>query len=351
MTAVEVEVEEAEEIEEIFDAVRLSDYGSNTYSQFGEDGCIAKILDVIGVKQELAVEFGAGDGLSCSNTARFWHDNQWRALLIEADADRFTTLSANAAAFPNVVCRQALITPEGSDSIMSHLADTQLGIPDVMSIDIDGDDYFILKHLDCRPRLIVVEFNPTIPPHIAMRQSELGAGFGASLLELVRAAREIDYAFVGATYCNAFFVEKENAAKFVDYEVDPTVLFPPTNYTYAVTDYLGRLVLVGQIPPWGAKDPLVELVEASAYITAPTTDTDYIRRGFERLHGPAIWMDAAGLPPAKLGTMLAMQGPPLVCVDLTRATLSPTEWMDIGRDAIHYRTLQVGAVLGFIRKA
>lgn len=350
MTALEVEVEEVEEVEEVFDQVRLSDYASNTYSQFGEDGCIARILEMIGVRQELAVEFGAGDGLSCSNTARLWHDN-WRALLIEADPERFTQLTTNAAAFPNVVCRQALITPEGSDSITSHLADTQLGIPDVMSIDIDGDDYFILKHLGCRPRLLLVEFNPTIPPHIAMRQSELGAGFGASLLELIRTAREIDYVFVGATYCNAFFVDKEDAVKFIDFETDPTVLFPPTNYTYAVTDYLGRLVLVGQVPPWGAKDPLVELVEASTYVTAATTDPEYIRRGFERLHGPAIWMDAAGLPPAKLQSMLAMQGPPLVCVDLTRATLSPTEWMDIGRDATHYRTLQVGAVLGFIRKA
>jgi hypothetical protein len=66
--------------------VKLSDFGFNEYSQFGEDGMIDEALKRIGVRSSRCVEFGAGDGLSCSNTANLWH-NGWKAVLVEASSE------------------------------------------------------------------------------------------------------------------------------------------------------------------------------------------------------------------------------------------------------------------------
>lgn len=328
---------------------RLDQYVANTFSQFGEDGCIKHIFEKVGEGSRVAVEFGAGDGMSCSNTAVLWHDAGWTALLIEADPARFGSLEDNTKAHGNAICRRAFITPTGPESISAHITGNGLGAPDLLSIDIDGDDYFILEALTLQPRVICIEFNPTIPPHIEMRQSDIGSGFGASLVSIIRLGERSGYTFIGATYCNAFLVRNEEADRFPDYLTDPSVLFPPTGFTYAVTDYGGRLVLVGQPLPWQAKDPMIEQLESSAHITAPSTDIEYITRAFERVYGPAISMPAAGMNPHQLRTQLLVHGPSLVCIDLTNGTLPASDWIDTGRDAGNYHTRQVGNILAFIK--
>lgn len=329
--------------------IGLFQFAANTYSQFGEDGCITHIFEKIGEGSRFAVEFGAGDGLSCSNTARLWHDEGWTALLVEADPARFGSLEDNTKQHGNAICRRAFITPTGPESISALIEGNELGVPDLLSIDIDGDDYYILEALTMNPRVICIEFNPTIPPHIEMRQADLGAAFGASLIAIIRAGDRMGYTFVGATYCNAFLVRNQEAEAFSDYETDLSVLFPPSNYTYAVTDFGGRLVLVGQPLPWQAKDPMIEALESSAHVTPSSTDVEYITRAFERVYGPALSMMAAGMNPHQLRTQLLVHSPPLVCVDLTNGTLPATDWIDTGRDADNYHTRQVGNVLAFIR--
>ena len=63
---------------------RLSEHASNTYSQFGEDGIIEKIFQIIGVNSKVCIEFGAWDGFYLSNTANLW-TNGWKGILIEAE--------------------------------------------------------------------------------------------------------------------------------------------------------------------------------------------------------------------------------------------------------------------------
>lgn len=67
--------------------VKLSGFQNNHYSQFGEDGCVDHIFSRIGIQSKTAVEFGAGDGLNCSNTAHLWRDREWTGLLVEANGD------------------------------------------------------------------------------------------------------------------------------------------------------------------------------------------------------------------------------------------------------------------------
>src|SRR5581483_10712642 len=72
---------------------KLSDFKLNVFSQWGEDGIIQKIFNIIGVKSKICVEFGAADGFYFSNTANLWSkDPSWKAVLIECDPKFFSQL-------------------------------------------------------------------------------------------------------------------------------------------------------------------------------------------------------------------------------------------------------------------
>lgn len=330
--------------------MRLDQFGWNKYSQFGEDGCVDHIFGIIRPLSELCVEFGAGDGSSCSNTAHLWRELGWHGVLVEPDHGRFDDLEGNALPF-STTCVRSFVTPSGPNSISEILANYgATGIIDVdfMSIDVDGDDYSILRELVVRPRVIAIEFNPTIPPHVEMRQTRLGEVFGASLLAIVRLAEAMGYQFVGATYCNAFFVTAAEAGPFLEYETNLEVLFPAGNYTYAVTDFSGRIVLCGKDLPWGARAPYVLPLECSTQVILPTDSAQQIRRGFESVWGPAIWTTPAGLNGERLHQML-VQLPPLICLDYTNiADLETVAWIAAEAEAAGYRTHLVGRVLGLI---
>lgn len=329
----------------------LDEFASNDeYTQFGEAGIIKHIFDKIGTRSQIAVEFGAGDGFSCSNTARLWKDEGWKAVLIESDPERFAVLESRAAPFMPNICKKMAITPTGPNSIGQLLTDNQITEVDFMSIDVDGDDYQIFAELTCRPRVICIEYNPTIPPHIELRQTALGDGFGASLLAMIRLGGVKGYKFVGANYCNAFFVEASESAPFVDYEVDPNVLFPPNRYTYAITDFGGRAVLCGEMLPWGVREAYVKPLAATyGYVTPITDDVLYLKRGFETVWGPAHWLQVGGLAKEDLVGVLNTNVP-LVCIDLTQGSFPAIDLIWIGSQAPQYKALQVGNVLAFIKE-
>jgi len=84
---------------------------------------------------------------------------------------------------------------------------------DVLSIDIDGDDIHVFKNLIARPRILVIEYNPTFPPFVD-RENPRGAYKGSSLRALERVGIEKDYELVYATISNAIFVDKRRNGIF-----------------------------------------------------------------------------------------------------------------------------------------
>lgn len=237
--------------------MKLSDFERNVYSQFGEDGVIERIFQQIGEKSRLCVEFGAGDGLECSNVAHLWQ-NGWNALLIEADQTRFAALESNIN--ENCVVIKAKVEPTGENAI-DKLVPPNVN-PDLMVMDVDGDDYYIWQNMQTRPRIICVEFNFTVPPHLSLRQEYLGGNFSASIKAYIDLAREKGYTFIGNTHCNAFFVIDDEADLFSDYETNLDVLFPRENFAYVVTDFNGNALGAGRHLPFGVRLP---------YITTPVT--------------------------------------------------------------------------------
>lgn len=231
----------------------LSAFGSNHYSQFGEDGVIAKIFEIIGARSRICIEFGAWDGFHLSNTASLW-SNGWKGVLIEGHAGRFQDLVRNVRDH-DCTCINAYVSRDGDNRLEALLDRHGVGHDiDLLSVDIDGNDYYIIESLDTlRPRVIVCEYNPTIPAVMDL-QAEYGNYFGASVAALERIARTKSYRLVALTETNCFFVLEEDFHRFAGYETRLDRIRIDTQLVHVITAYNGDYVL-SRNPPYGVNYP------------------------------------------------------------------------------------------------
>lgn len=216
-------------------------------SQNNEDNLIKNILTRIGIVNKTCVEFGAWDGEYLSNTWHLWHDLGWTALLIEGDKSRYLKLLKNIKHYRNCYVLNVFVMPVGPNSLDSILSRCEVGnckIPidlDILSIDVDGEEYRIWETLKIySPRLVIIEYNPSIPPHIEYIQKE-GGYSGSSALSLCLLAKSKGYVLVGITQTNLFFVKKEDAVKSDIQILDIKTAFDYNNLTYVTSDYSGNL--------------------------------------------------------------------------------------------------------------
>lgn len=226
---------------------RLIDFSHNVYSQFGEDGIIAKIFEIIGPRSKVVVEFGAWDGFMYSNTAALWANSKsWKGILIEGDAQKFNELRAGTAGY-NVVAINAWVGIGPEDCLEVILQDYGVSESiDLLSIDVDGNDYHIFNSLKkIRPRVIVCEYNPTIPFHYDVYAPYApNNNFGQSVAALDRIAQKKGYVLVALTQTNAIFVHKKEFPKFADFETNFWALNVNDGYLVMVTTYDGKYAFV-----------------------------------------------------------------------------------------------------------
>ena len=200
----------------------LEAHEARMYSQSGEDGSLARLFDRIGVTNRFFVEFGAKDGVDLSNTANLRLHRGWTGLLMDGDpADRCPGVFALPADETAARVRAEIVTRENINELL-----TRYGVPnnfDLLSIDIDGNDYWVWKALESyRPRVVLIEYNiffhleerKTIPYDPAHVWDE-SAFHGASLAALRELGREKGYELVYTdSYApNAFFVLKSELPK------------------------------------------------------------------------------------------------------------------------------------------
>ena len=203
---------------------RLNAYASDVTSQHGEDGILEYILSCLGERAiHIACEFGAWDGIVASNTCRLWRDHSWRAVLIEGDPEKYAGLLQNTrSADVAAICR--FIEPCGSDSLdqifADHGLDNNIG---VLSIDIDSYDYHVWRQLrSVNPQIVIIEFNPNIPPHLDYYDPEGSVYLKCSAKALERLGLEKGYRMVCCTKVNGIFIRQDlfDPAKFPDAPVE-----------------------------------------------------------------------------------------------------------------------------------
>lgn len=112
---------------------------------------------------------------------------------------------------------------------------------DLVSIDVDGQDFHIWRGLrKFTPRLAIVEYNPTIPPHIEIIGDERGNDVGSSALALTRLGAQKGYSLIACIGWNAFFVHPEHAHLFADAD-NLDALFDYSYLRYAMQSYNGQV--------------------------------------------------------------------------------------------------------------
>lgn len=229
----------------------LKDYSSNVTSQFGEDGIIAKILELIGASNKWCVEFGAWDGKYLSNTWDLINNKNWKAVLVEGEPGRAERLAqTHEQRSGEVFVENAFVGWEGEDRLDNILARTPIPVDfDVLSIDIDGNDWHVWDGLqNYRPRLIVVEFNPCASNDLYFVQdADPSINQGASLLAFVELGKSKGYELVATTYANAFFVHAGDFHKvgIADNSID--AMFQPQMDLQILQGFDGTIFAAGHM--------------------------------------------------------------------------------------------------------
>jgi hypothetical protein len=188
----------------------LNEYARKTTSQHGEEGIIEKMLEVIGQTNKWCVEFGSWDGKSCSNTYSLIAEKGYSAVLIEGSKERFGDLQANFKDNDRVICLNKFVGFDESDNLDTILQQTEVPVDfDVLSIDVDGNDYHIWEAVRrYKPKVVVIEFNPTIPSAVEFVQPRDSAVTqGSSILSITKLAKAKDYELAAATRNNAIYVD------------------------------------------------------------------------------------------------------------------------------------------------
>jgi hypothetical protein len=168
-----------------------------------------------------------------SNTCNLIRNDGWRGVQIEGNATKLEALKENFAGNPNVLQIHTLVGfRRGHDALDDVLARSDFPKDfDLLSIDIDGNDWHVWESVETyRPRVVVIEYNPTIPNDVVFIQDrDMSVNEGCSLAALIQLGKKKRYELVAVTACNAIFVTAEEFSKvgIEDNSVDAMRVSPP----------------------------------------------------------------------------------------------------------------------------
>lgn len=210
-------------------AIRNAEF--KVFSKHGGDGILLYIFSKVGVTNRTFVEIGVEAGREC-NTANLSINFGWQGMIVDANKE----LTESAKIYyqgKKVKPVHCFVTAENINGLL--LDNNFQGEIDLLSMDIDGNDYWVWKAVNVvNPRVVVAEYNATLGlkpitikynPNFHYRRDSY---FGASLAALVKLLKEKGYILVGCDRYghDAFFVRKDAAQdKFV--ELSPEEAFYP----------------------------------------------------------------------------------------------------------------------------
>ena len=198
----------------------FSDIGFRSFSQNDEDGILLFVFSLIGTTNRGVVEACAGDGIQC-NAANLIINHGWHGLLLDGNKEailrgrRFHSRCRDTRSAPPAL-EHAWLEPDNVNEIISRCG--YRGEIDLLSLDMDGMDYWVWNAIDCiQPRVVVAEsqifWGPedsvTVPYQRGFaRDSDRPSYYGASPAALVKLARTKGYRLVGCNRYgfNIFFV-------------------------------------------------------------------------------------------------------------------------------------------------
>lgn len=172
------------------------------YSQYGEEGILEYILKKLEIDYIQTCEFGMS-GTTFSNTLYFIENFNSYGVFIDQSSDNLKDLSFNNT---HTIVRKIEIN--GVNSIDTLLKETKLSSNfDILSIDIDNEDYLVWERIkEYVPKIVVIEFNPFLP--LTQEYIYDGSKFSSSFLSTVKLGESKGYKLVCMTG-NLIFVRKD----------------------------------------------------------------------------------------------------------------------------------------------
>jgi hypothetical protein len=206
----------------------FDDVGFRIFSQTDEDGILLYLFALLGMGGRRAVDIGAADGVD-SNVANLVVHHNWDALMLEDNPEfvesgrEFYRRRSDTWMHPPRQLRTCVTTENVNALLSENGFDGEL---DLLSIDIDGSDYWIWSALECaRPRVVVVEYNNMWGPDEAVTVPNRPTAatrvhpdyYSASLAAFERLGRTKGYRLVGCNRhgFNAFFVREDQGPELL----------------------------------------------------------------------------------------------------------------------------------------
>jgi hypothetical protein len=205
----------------------LCDAEFRVSSQWGEDGIIEWLVHRLANIPETFVEFGV-ENYREANTRFLLQHRNWRGLVIDGSDDHVDFIRRDRISWRHDLTSVAsFITRENINSIISGAGFSgEIGI---LSVDIDGVDYWVWEAIDCiKPQIIIVEYNsafgdvlpltvPYAPDFVRMRAHYSNLYYGLSIRAAEHLAGSRGYTLVGTNRMgsNAFFVRNDRAGEIV----------------------------------------------------------------------------------------------------------------------------------------
>jgi|APSaa5957512535_1039671.scaffolds.fasta_scaffold06726_2 hypothetical protein len=227
--------------------MNLLSYKKNFRSQNGEDGIIEKIFSIIQKKTPgYFVEFGAWDGEFLSNTYSLLKNDNWSGCYIEGDSKKYEQLNKKYRKSDNVICVNKFVESGKGKSSLTKILNSN-NVPnefDLLSIDIDGNDYEVWRDLgsNFQPKLVVIEYNQTIPPSVEFIDKGGVSFMGSSCLALYKLAKDKGYEMLTCTETNCFFIRKDFYCLFLIDNNTPSFLQNTDKLCFVCLNHSGELV-------------------------------------------------------------------------------------------------------------
>lgn len=190
------------------------------FSQNGEDGILDYLTSKLKSSNRYFVEIGSSDGIE-NNTAWFAIAKKYSGMMVEGDSKLSERSKQNMTQFNlGIKSENIFINQENIEQFINLLSYNN---PDIFSLDIDGNDYYIMESLfekNLRPKICIVEYNSAFGPDKFltipyksdfnfMKEHASGLYYGVSILAWKKLFLEKGYKFVtvDSRGVNAIFID------------------------------------------------------------------------------------------------------------------------------------------------
>lgn len=215
----------------------LSEAEWSGFSQWGEDGIIDWLIEMLPAIPKTFIEFGV-ENYKESNTRMLLHLRNWRGLVLDGSNEHVQDIRQQKIYWRyDLTANSAFIDKDNINGLISDVGLS--GDIGLLSIDIDGNDYWVWKAIDVvKPVIVICEYNAvfgdihklSVPYDKNFRRTSAHHSnlyFGASLPALISLGEEKGYKFIGSTSTglNAFFVRNDYAQELVN-NIDEIKAYP-----------------------------------------------------------------------------------------------------------------------------